>query len=345
MARIKLSSLAGLCRRVAITLRSGIGARRCWRMEADRASGRLGQVLRSIRDATATGGTTADAVHQADDFFPSLFCEMVTLGEESGTLAEVFAHLADHYEHRLKMRRNFLAAIAWPVIQLSAAVVIVGFLIWFFGAIGGKGLDGKPIDVLGLGLTGTAGLLAYIAAVSSVVIVGGSLTWLIVRGGVWSGPLQRASLAVPLVGRVVRLIALSRFAWTLGIALGAGMNILRAISLSLRSTQNARYSSLEGKVQGEIESGGDLTDALTSCRAFPDDLLDTVSIGERSGTLSESLLQLAELYQQRARAGMAILATVGGFAVWAMVAAFIVFLIFRLFYMFYLKPIYDLLEP
>ena len=97
------------------------------------------------------------------------------MGEQSGHLGEVLKQLADHYQNQLTLRRNFLASITWPAIELFLAIAIVGFLIWIMGVINGS--NPQPIDPLGLGLIGNDGLVKYAAFVA---IVGVRWRW-------WSG--------------------------------------------------------------------------------------------------------------------------------------------------------------
>ena len=80
---------------------------------------------------------------------------MVGVGEQTGHLGEVFGRLAEHYQAQVKLRRTFLSAIAWPMFQLLAALVVVGLLILVMGIIGN--MNGVPIDMLGLGLVGNRG--------------------------------------------------------------------------------------------------------------------------------------------------------------------------------------------
>ena len=109
--------------------------RTVWAREADRARGPLRRHLLTISHAINRGESLADALAPTGDFFPTLFREMIAVGEQTGHLDAVLAQLADHYQNQLDMRRIFLAAITWPMVQLGIAVVIVGFLIWIMGVL------------------------------------------------------------------------------------------------------------------------------------------------------------------------------------------------------------------
>jgi type II secretory pathway component PulF len=331
-ARIGQLDLANLCRRLATALESGVDARRVFAREATGgASGRMRHELEQVSRAVAQGESLNDALALTGDYFPPLFLEMVLVGEQTGHTAEVFKHLAEHYENQVKLRRTFLASVTMPMIQLTAALGIVGILIWIMGMIGVKDLTGKPVDMLGFGLMGTRGLLIYVGILATVAIVL-YLTWQAMRRGMfWTRPLQYLILRVPVLGRALEVLALARLAWSLHLTFGTGMDTLKALPLCLRSMQNARYTDRIDEVVRNIRQGQEVSEVLAATGAFPPDFLDALEVGERSGRLPETMALLSEQYTDQAQRAMATLTVVAGFLVWAMVAALIVLLIFRIF--------------
>ena len=104
--RIGLRDLAQLSRRLAIALASGIEVRRVLERETGNTRGPvLRSHLREINDAAARGDTFTEGLARTGEYFPKLLGEMVNVGEQTGHLAEVFGHLADHYEEQLRLRR------------------------------------------------------------------------------------------------------------------------------------------------------------------------------------------------------------------------------------------------
>ena len=161
------------------------------------------------------GESLRDALEETGDFFPVLFREMVAVGEQTGKLDAIFAQLAENCQERMKLRRQFLAVITWPMIELIAAVGIIGFLIWIMGIIRGQNPDQGGIDPLGLGLYGNRGLAIYLAFVFSVA----GLVWLTIyaisRGLAWTRPIQRAVMRIPVLGKTFETLSLGRLAWSL----------------------------------------------------------------------------------------------------------------------------------
>jgi type II secretory pathway component PulF len=339
--RINQLELASLCRRLATALESGVEARRVFSREAEgRSRSGLRSQLDQISVAIRGGSSLHDAINATGSFFPLLFREMVDVGEQTGHTAEVFQHLAEHYEHQVRMQRMFLQSITWPLVQLSAAAGVVGLVIWLMGFIQGKDLRGRPIDILGFGLQGTHGLLVYCAFLGAIVLTATLLYQALRRGMLWTRPLQRGMLRIPVLGRALEVMALARLAWSLHLTYGVGMDILRALPLSLRSMQNAYYTDHTEDIVRSLRRGQEISEALGATRIFPADFLDALEVGEKSGRLPETMGLLSDQYQDQAQRALATLTVVAGFIVWALVAGLIVFLIFRIF-SFYIGTLND----
>src|SRR5215469_3603335 len=167
-SRIGLRELAQLCRRLSTGLEAGVDVRRVWAREKE---GYVSPTLRrhfdQMAEAVNRGDTISDALAETGTYFPPLFRELVNVGEQTGKLAEVLRRLADHYDHQLRLRQMFMAAITWPMMQLTAAVGIIGLLIYVMGFLPTMA-DGKPVDILGLGLVGGRGLILYLLMVGGV---------------------------------------------------------------------------------------------------------------------------------------------------------------------------------
>lgn len=337
--RIKLVPLSRLCRRLAVSLESGLDLLRVLEREAQNSLGpRFRTELSHVHDRIMQGRGLGESVAASNGYFPPLFCEMAEVGEQSGRLAEAFRHLADHYDHQLQMRRAFLASITWPAIQLVAALVVVGILILVFGAID------SPIDPLGLGLKGTEGFVVYLCVVGGVAVA----CFLLIRGmsrdAAWTRPLQAVVRRLPVLGSNLRTLALARMAWSLHLTLDTGMALKRALPLAFRSSRNATFTQHTDQVVQDVMMGHEMHEALARTGVFPHDFVDTIEVGENSGRLPESLGILSKQYQDQAQRALTALAVVAGFAVWALVAVVIIFMIFQIFMNAYLGPINDALE-
>ena len=335
--RIQLKPLIGLCRRTSTALEAGIDVRKVFVREADRATGHLSRHLLQISQDLAQGVSLADSLKETSDYFPLLFRELIEVGEQTGGLDAVLLQLAEHYQTRLSMRRNFLAAIAWPLVQLGIALGVIGFLIWIMGVLP-KMPGNKSIDILGFGLIGNRGLSIYL----SFLAVVGAVVWLVLmavgRGMVWTQPVQRLLLRLPGFGKPLQTMALARLTWSMHLTMSTGMDVRRALKLSLRSTRNARYIDQIPAIDAEISAGNSIHEAFCHAGGYPADFLDALAVGEQSGKIVESMSVLSRQYQEQARLALGALTLLAGWAVWGLVAVLIIMLIFRIF-SFYLGAI------
>jgi type IV pilus assembly protein PilC len=340
--RIGTRQLANLCSRLSTSLEAGLDLRKVWGQEADRA-GALAARSRfcKVSEAVNNGESLAEALDSTGDYFPVLFRELTRVGEQTGHQGEAFGHLATHYQNQLRLRRLFLAAIAWPLFQLSTAVLVVGLLIWIVGMIGQS--TGTTIDILGWGLVGNRGLAIYSAVVALIGLAVAGLIFAVGRGLAWTRPIQHLVMRVPQLGKALETLAIARLAWVLQLTQNAGMALRPSLKLALESTGNARYIDAVPAVDEVIARGDTIEEAFRASGVFPQEFLDAVLVGEQSGRLVESLAVLSRQYHERADAAMRILTMFAGFAVWVLIAAIIIMVIFRIFFVAWLGPIQEAL--
>jgi type II secretory pathway component PulF len=334
--RINSKQLADLSRRLAISLGAGVDARKVFAQEADRAVGSAArEQFRTVSDAIQSGNSIYDALAAAEDYFPTLFCEMVQVGEQTGQLSETFLRLAEHYEGQVRLRRTFLASLTWPLLELAIALAVIGFLIWFQGIIGDSR---SKIDMLGLGLRGNSGLVTYLVFLGMVGFAFYLVLRAMLRGALWTRPIQRLALRVPGLGKPLRILGMARLAWALHLTFSTGMDVRRALRLSLRSTHNAHFTDQIRPIEEALNAGQSIADAFRHSGAFPTEFLDVFHVAEQSGRIAESMAHLSEQYRQQAEVTMRVLATIGGFVVYGVIALFIIYMIFSL-YSFYFSSL------
>lgn len=339
--RITTRRLAHFCRRVGTSLEAGIDVRRVLSRECQRATWRERPALKRLEQRVAGGDSLDDALAATDGLFPPMVHGMVHVGEESGKLDQAFLKLAEHYERQLALRRTFLAGIVWPMIQLAAAVFIVGLLIWIMGMV--SEMVGEDVDLLGLGLIGNQGLMIYV-----MIVVGTALAILILYraaavGMVWMRPVQRVILSVPVLGKALRTLALARMAWTLSLTLNTSMDTIRAVQLAVKNSQNVIFTSGMNRIAAVIRQGRSISEGLRAAGGYPQEFIDAIEVGEDTGQLSESMDHLSRLYEDRAKAALAALTVFAGFLVWGLVAVLIIAIIFRLA-LFYIGQINSVLN-
>ncbi len=335
-------ALSELCHRLAVETDSGIDIRRTWQRETDMAHGRPKQYFQSIRDAINRGDSLSAALAGTGSLFPSLFREMTDVGEHTGTLGRVFRRLELHYRRQVQAQRLFLGAIAWPMFELAFSILVVGALIWILGIVAQRN-NGQPIDILGFGLVGTRGLIIYINFIAAVGLCIAGIVIAVKRGMLWTRPLQRAVMRLPVIGNALQRIALARLAWALHLTLNVEMDLRRIIPLALRTTGTDYYIQHTDQIVNDVVHGDPIHVAFSHAGVFPGEFVDALAVAEESGRIVESMERLSNRYEEEAELAIKTLSTAFGWFVGLCVMGIIVLLIFRLAG-FYLGTINDALK-
>jgi len=341
MAQISKKQMAKLFHRLATGYKAGLDLRTLYKKESETGSPRHRMKSKQILTDVGKGGSLSKAMDRSD-YFPPLAIAIVDAGEKGGRLDEAFRRLSNHYDNLVRFRNNFLQSIAWPCFELGASIVILGLLLLVLGLIVGSNPNAKSMDGFGTGYTFHQ--LFYMYCVFILVV--GSGLFLLIYGSIkgWFGqwPMKIAR-RIPLVGKTIEALALSRFSWTLSIAENAGMQAVDMAKLAVRSTENYFYARHEDEICNKLQAGNAFYPVLKSTRAFPEDLLIYVDNGEVSGELAESMFRASAELQERAERNMKLIGTIG----WAMMLSFVAIIIggtvIFLYYSFVIKPINDLL--
>ena len=339
-ASLPLKALAHACRSLSTLLESGVEVRQAFKL----ASGKTGDAR--CRDAFAEINVQISAGHEISAAmqgqgrtFPELIIDMIEMSEGTGSLPEVLTHLANHYENNLRLRREFVSSIMWPMFQLVAAVLIVALLIVIFGLIGDNP-GGPNMKQLVFGLSGVSGAAIWLTCTFGSAF----LLWIgyqvSVRQFAAKRVLDPLCLRVPVLGTCLRSFAIARFSWAYYLTQQSGMPVDRSLTSSLKATNNGAFQGATPLVCAGIREGEDLSVVLTASGLFPDDYLHMVSVAETSGTVPEMLHRLSPQFEEQARRSLKILTAAVSWLVWLLVATFIVFFIFR-FFLWYVGMIND----
>ena len=121
---------------------------------------------------------------------------------------------------------------------------------------------------------------------------------------IWVRPIQRAIMGVPVLGPALQTLALARLAWSMQLTMNAGMELRRALRLSLKSTGNARFIGATEPIDRAIAAGESIYEAFCRARIFPNDFLDTLQVGEESGSIVESMAHLSRQYREQSRVAL-----------------------------------------
>jgi type IV pilus assembly protein PilC len=327
--RLPAKTAATLCNSLATLLDAGVPLLKAFDTVSKKTGdARCREHLGEIRTQIKQGTEISEALRSRGGYFPPLLVDMVTIGENTGALPEILRGLAGHYENLIKLRRAFLGAIFMPVLQLFAAILIIAGLILVLGLI--TPANGKPIDILGLGLLGPSGALTFLAICFGTIfgLVGGY--FLLSETFQQKRMVDSLLMKIPVVGKCLRSFAIARFSWALGLTQQTGMSLMKSLDFSLRASGNGAFQQAAGPMIQQIQEGDELTLALAQSGLFPDEYLQMLEVAEASGTIPETLHRLSPQFEAEARRALATLSAAFAMLIWGLVAGVIILVIFKI---------------
>lgn len=293
--------------------------------------GRLTESVKEVSKHIRKGDDLTHAFRSQDRRFPPLFLDLLNVGELTGTVPEIFESLADYYEARTKRMQEFRSQIAWPITQLVAAILIIGFLIFILGIISTASPGQEPTDILGLGLMGTSGAIKWFTMSFGGAFLLYATYVLTTRSAAGREALHPFLMAIPVVGTCMRSFAIARFSWCFALTQQAGMTIKPSIESSMKATANGAFIASTDNVWMQLKEGETLTDSLKSTRLFPVEYLHVVDTAEQSGTVPESLDRMSHQFDEDAHRSMTKMTAILAQVIWAIVACFIGFIVIKFF--------------
>jgi type IV pilus assembly protein PilC len=342
-SRVPLKTLAIVSRSLATMLESGIQIRKAISIASKQAMhAPTKKVLGQVSDAIQGGSDISQALKEHGNFFPVLFVEMVTMAEESGSLPEVLKHLAEHYEANIRMKKELIGQLIWPVFQLVAAIFVIAILILILGMIG-ESTGNNDMSFLVFGLSGTTGAMIWLTGTFGT-FAGLFGVWLLIQKAAQAkAVVDPLLLVVPVLGRCMRSFAIARFSWSFYLTQQSGMPVTRSLKGSLKATGNGAFIAQTPFITSAVMEGSSLTDSLAESRLFTEEFIEMVSVAEESGTVPEALHRLSPQFEEDARRAMKTLTRMISAVVWLFVAGFIIFFVFR-FMLWYVGQINNALE-
>jgi type II secretory pathway component PulF len=327
--RMKLSNASQFCYRFGTGLKAGADLLKLLDSEAKNGPPNQREAMHYLAEGARRGEQLSVLMAQRDSFFPPLMAAMTRVGEATGRLERALLTLSEHYRKQLETRRMFMRSIAWPLLQLIAGIGIVSLLIYLMGILKPAG-GGRMTDLLGFGLYGAEGVFKfwlYVGIVFGLILAG---IWAFMNniGGLHN--LVPLIYKIPKVGASIQTLTISRFCWTMAMALDSGLDPIRSIRLALDSTDSEYYRSGGDDAERAILAGATLAGGIEATSLFPQDFIARVEISEHSGTDAESMNYLAQEYDERAQIAVKWLTGLATIIIRVSVMVFVVYLIFRI---------------
>jgi len=265
---------------------------------------RLKRVLTEIRESIQSGNTFAEALGRHPHLFPRLMVSMVAVGERAGTLDEQLFELSELYEREESLRGEVHAAVAYPVLVLTAGLVSAIVLITFFiprleTLFTDVGQDlPAPTQVL-LGISHFVVRFRWRLAAAVVVgIVGGKAA---LRRERVRFVFDAIKLRIPWLGALVRNLAVSRFTRLLGTLTHSGISLVDALDIAQPAIGNRVLAATVQTITARVRTGESLAALMGETDVFPPLSVQMVAVGEETGKMDQMLLRVADAYDRETR--------------------------------------------
>jgi type IV pilus assembly protein PilC len=261
----------------------------------------LKNTIERLADSVQGGSTFSESLAQFPFIFNDLYVNMVKAGEIGGVLELVLTRLAEFQEKAAKIKNKVAAAMIYPIIVMTMAIAIMGFLLVFivpkFEAIFHDMLGDRPLPAITTLVIGVSRFVQahwlVIVAIIFALIAGYKFGNRTARG---KSVFDRAKLHFPLFGEVIRKTAISRFSRTLGTLVTSGVPILQALNITRETAGNIVIARAISRVHESVKEGDSIVQPLEASSAFPPMVVSMIDVGEETGQLPEMLLKIADVY-------------------------------------------------
>src|ERR1700730_4002624 len=261
----------------------------------------LKNTINKLADSVQGGGTFSEGLAQHPLIFNDLYVNMVKAGELGGVLELVLGRLAEFQEKAAKIKNKVVVAMVYPIIVMTMAIGIMGFLLVFivpkFEQVFHDMLGDKPLPAITTVVITVSkfvqGHWLIIIGVLVAAVAGYRFANRIARG---RSTIDRFKLRVPLFGDVIRKTAISRFSRTLGTLVTSGVPILQALNITRETAGNMVIARAISQVHESVKEGESIVQPLEASGAFPPMVVSMIDVGEETGQLPEMLLKIADVY-------------------------------------------------
>jgi type IV pilus assembly protein PilC len=299
--RVKTKDLAVFTRQFGVMLGSGLPLIQGLEILAEQQQNKaFGKALSAIRSSVEGGSTLSGACRQHASIFDALYTNMLEAGETGGVLEGVLQRLAVHLEKSVKLRAAVKSALIYPVSVMVIALGVVILLLWkvvpifatlFAGFNATLPLPTRFVIALSHFVAGYIWLVG-LATVGGVVAL---QRYYVTKGG--RRVLDGLLLKLPVLGNLLRKIAVARFSRTLSTLITSGVPMLESLDITARTAGNAVIEDAINLVRREVEAGHDVADPMRRSGVFPHLTVQMVAVGEQTGALDSMLQKVADFYE------------------------------------------------
>jgi type IV pilus assembly protein PilC len=311
---VSAKELAIFTRQFSVMIDAGLPLVQCLEILAGQQENKTFQkVLTATRSQVEGGATLSASMRSAPKVFDALYVNMVEAGETGGILDTILQRLSGYIEKNVKLQRAVKSALVYPVGVLTVAGAVITLLLWkvvpiFATLFAGLGvtlpLPTKIVITLSNIVGSYFGLLGIIGLAATIF---GLKIWYGTPQGRYI--LDTIILKLPVLGILMRKIAVARFTRTLGTLISSGVPILEGLDITAKTAGNAVVERALQSVRKALEEGKSLTEPLKESQVFPGMVTQMIAVGEQTGAMDAMLSKIADFYEEEVDAAVKDLLT------------------------------------
>jgi len=308
-AGVTPKDLAVFTRQFSVMIDAGLPLVQCLEILAGQQENKTFEtVLTNTRSSVEGGATLSAAMRQHEKVFDALYVNLVEAGEAGGILDTILQRLASYIEKNVKLKRAVKSALVYPVAVLLVAGGVITLLLWKVVPIFATLFLGLGVD-LPLPTRIVIALSNFVGSIFGLLIVV-FFVGMAIAVKLWHGTekgryiLDGLLLKLPMVGILLRKIAVARFTRTLGTLISSGVPILEGLDITARTAGNAVIEKALGHVRKSLEEGKNLADPLKETNVFPGMVTQMIGVGEQTGAMDAMLQKIADFYEEEVDAAV-----------------------------------------
>jgi type IV pilus assembly protein PilC len=300
-------------RQFATMIDAGLPLVQCLDILANQQENKIFQgALKDIKAHVEEGATFSDALRRHPRIFDDLYANLVQAGEVGGILDTILNRLAIYIEKNVKLVRQVRGAMVYPFTVLIIAIIVMSVLLTFvipafenmFKDFGSK--DELP-KLTKWVVMFSHGFVSYLPLIVLLVVAGITAFVYTYRTPGGKRFVHRAMLHLPVIGPVLRKIAVARFTRTLGTLLQSGVPILDALDIVAKTAGNVVVSDAILYSRQRISEGRNMAEPLIESKVFPSMVVQMIAVGEQTGALDQMLNKIADFYEEEVDVAVAAL--------------------------------------
>ncbi len=269
------------------------------------------KIILEVKGDVEAGSTFADALKRHPRVFDDLYVNLVAAGELGGVLDTILNRLAAYIEKNMKLLKTIKGALVYPVALIIVAILIVILMLWkvipvfqqMFANMGGGSLPAPTMFVINLSNFVQHNIIFIFLFFVTIYV----LWTLFIRSKRGKEIFDTMALKMPMVGTLLRKIAVAKFTRTMGTMLASGVPILDALSVVSKSSGNWVVEKALEFVRDRISEGRTMAEPLSETKIFPDMVVQMISVGEQTGAMDTMLQKIADFYEDEVDAGVGAL--------------------------------------